>query len=338
MSKVICPRCGGEVVLPEKSEIVVGKTISEEGNATYVLNMKEKENKKVNNAENRKMTLEVNGITTEGYFSLQLPNGKTVFMDQEGKSIDANLVGADICNPNLHRRWIMAQWFRQNNNPHGYADAISGLTYDYQWKVVSNELKALAKLETSDKEYFEERLHFFNTKTITWMLNEYVQDLKYKLKYSKAKKCKGIPYYHIGGKDIFVSDVDRKLFIPLEAAIKRFEHSANYTIAYRNFESIKKVYLKVYKPDKKFVGQAFKDCYKGAGAYYTLQNMVLYHGCTLGEYKEHYSGRWNKVAEYKGMEAYKYMKSLLDEYRDEGWRWVGVLRQCISDNNFSFGK
>ena len=340
MSKVVCPRCGAEVVLPEKSEVVIGRTISEEGNNTYVLNIKDKESKKVNNAEQRKATLEQNGISTEGYFSLKLPSGKTVYLNENGDKVDISIVGDNIGNAKLYRRWVMAQWFRQNNNPRGYADTVSHLSYDYQWKVISNELKTLAKLQTSDPEYFEERKHFFDISSITGILKEYEQDLRNKVKHMKTKNCKGVPYYHIAGRDFFDCDIEKKVFIPLDNSIERFFRSVSYSDASKRFESIKRNFLKVYKPDKKYVTTSFKDCYKGAGAYYTLQNMVLYHGCTLGEYKEVNCCRWEKFAEHKGMDAYKYMKSLLDNpyYIREGWRWVGILRQCIEDNNFSFGK
>ena len=338
MSRVICPNCGSEVVLPEKSEVVVGTTISKEGNNTYVLNMENKEKKVMSNAEVRKTTLEQNGISTEKYFSLNLPSGKTVYVDENGDKVDISIVGNNIGNAKLYRRWVMAQWFRQNNDPHGYAYAVSRLTYDYQWKVIANELKVLAKLEKTDMETFNERVHFFSIMHVAAILREYEYDLENKIKYMKTHNCKGVPYYHIAGRDIFVSDIDKKVMHPLNVAITRFAISTNYDLAYKNFMEIKKNFLKVFKPDCKFAGQTFKDCYKGAGAYYTLQNMVLYHGCTLGEYKETSYGRWEKIGEHKDMDAYNYMKSLLDKYNGEGWRWVGVLRKCIEDNNFSFRK
>ena len=340
MSHVICPNCGSEVVLPDKSEVVVGTTISKEGNTTYVLNMENKENKTMSNAEVRKAKLEQNGISTDGYFSLQLPNGKTVYVDEEGNKVDIDVVGENIGNAKLYRRWVMAQWFRQYNSKNGYSDAVAKLPYEYQWKMISNELKTLAKLEKRDPEYFAERTHFFNVFSITNVLYEYERDLKNKIKHMKTKKCEGIPYYRIGGKDIFVNKLEKKLYKPLHDAITSFYtcRCTNYADASRQFEYIKRVFLNVYKPDKKYVGTYFKDCYKGAGAYYTLQNMVLYHGCTLGEYKNVGWNCWKKVEERKGMDAYKYMKSLLDDqdYSGEGWRWVGILRQCIEDNNFSF--
>jgi hypothetical protein len=62
--------------------------------------------------------------------------------------------------------------------------------------------------------------------------------------------------------------------------------------------------------------------------------MVLYHGCKLGVYEDRdYYRTPHKF--YSGVAAYDYMKSLLGEYWD--YQWVGMLRQCIDDNHFSFG-
>ncbi len=336
MSRVICPNCGSEVILSDKSEVVVGTTISKEGNTTYVLNMENKENKTMSNAEVRKAKLEQNGISTDGYFALQLPSGKTVYVDENGDKVDISIVGNNIGNAKLYRRWVMAQWFRQFYNPNGYAYVVSQLTYDYQWKMIANELKTLAKLQKEDKDFFNERIHFFGINHVAAMLDEYVTDIENTIKHRKTKKCKGVPYYHIAGRDIFVADIDKKLLNPLKSEILSFKNSIDYDTAYKRFVSLRTRFLKVFKPDMKYAGQVFKDRYKGAGAYYTLQNMVLYHGCTLWEYSEEYAGRWRKQKDYKGMDAYKFMKSLLHEYEYEGWRWVGVLKQCIEDNNFSF--
>ncbi len=298
---------------------------------------KEKKSMQRKNVENRKATLEINGVSTDGFFALTLPNGKRIKVDAEGNKIEDNevvqAVGGNIGNKKLYRRWVMAQFFRQFNSPRGYAAVISSLTMKYQWDMIANELKALAKLENTDKDYFEERTYFFNINDITLMLREYVTDLEDKIADSKVKRCKGVPYITIGGENVFTSDVEKKVLSPIRKAIDDFYESTNYAVALRKFEKIKREYLKRYRTGN-FAGRLFKDAYKGAGAYYTLQNMVLYHDCVLNEYKN--GDKRQFVCTHKGMDAYEFMKSLLDEYYGEGWRWTGVLKQCIEDNKFSF--
>lgn len=54
MAKVYCPKCGSEVVLPEKSSTVIGRTISEQTPGSYALPLKQKE-EQINNKEKKNM-------------------------------------------------------------------------------------------------------------------------------------------------------------------------------------------------------------------------------------------------------------------------------------------
>ena len=334
--RVVCGNCGAEVELPKTSKFILGKTISEQGDGTVVMNMKKKEKKSMQSAESRKATLEINGVATDGFFALTLPNGKQIKVDQDGNKVDdatiSEVVGGNIGNKKLYRRWVMAQWFRQYNG--GYSDAISRLTLRYQWKMISEELKTLARLEREDREYFEERTHFFNIQSITRMLYEYVDELRTTTDKAKKHHCKGVDYIKIGGQDVFCTDIDKKILNPIIKAADKFNRSRDYAQASKEFEHIRTAYLRKYRTARPYAGATFKDAYKGSGAYYTLQNMVLYHGCFLNEYR---SGNVRQYkATHKGMDAYEFMKSLLNEYQGEGWRWTGVLRQCIKDNHFEF--
>ncbi len=305
------------------------------------------------NANERKVTLEVNGIAPDAFISLKLANGETIQVNanalqklspEEAKKIFgasniSDVVGGDINNPLLCRRWVMAQWFRQYNDRRGYARAVSALPQTYQWKMLYRELNTLATLETKDYDYFNERTVFFNLHTIADMLNEYADDLERKIEHMKKKRCKHIPYVTLAGENIFVEDVNKKIIAPLHRDIYRFECSRNYMDAYHKYLDIKRNYIDKYHTNNRYVGATFKECYKGAGAYYTLQNMVLYHGCKLTEY-DCASYNPKPVGTYTGQSAYQRMRYLLfnTDYGTELYRWTGMLRQCIEDNNFSFSK
>lgn len=302
-----------------------------------------KENKKVNNAESRKVTLEVNGLSADSFISLKLANGQTLTVSGNGiKELSAdeladalkNAVGGNINNDNLHRRWVMAQWFRQYNHPKGYAYAVSQLTQAYQWKMLDKELETLAKLERKDPEYFAERTVFFNITNITEMLSEYEQDLKNRVEHSKIHHCHGVPYIKLAGNNIFTADIPKKIYRNLEIAIIEFSKSGNYNTALQRYRRIKNTYLLKYRTDKKTAGKVFLEAYKASGAYYTLQNMVQCHDCSLREFDLE-NVRFNDRI-YTGKAAYLYMKSLLPVYASESYRWTGMLRQCIKDNNFKF--
>lgn len=292
-----------------------------------------KENSRMNNSvENRKAILEVNGISPDGYVSLSL-NGLLVKLDAQGNKIEENkeIVGGQIQNPKLYRRWVMAQWFRQYNSREGYAKAVTNIRIAEQWNMISDELHTLAKLESKDSAYFAERTQFFNIEVISRILAEYVAQLHNTIEHKKTQKCKGIPYITLSGENIFYTDLSKKVYDPLESAIAEFRNTENYFQAAREFDKIKAKWLSKCRVDRKTITPIFKDVYKGAGAYYTLQNMVMYHNCGLTE-----RANGDSLSTRYGMDAYNYMKSLLFSGTVENYHWTGMLRQCIKDNNFTF--
>ena len=91
MSKLICPQCGAEVILPKESNLVTGVSLAENtDNNTYYLNTKE--NKNMGKVAERLETLKNNGIDVSKFFSVSLPNGDEVAMKMEyGIPVACNL-------------------------------------------------------------------------------------------------------------------------------------------------------------------------------------------------------------------------------------------------------
>ena len=73
--------------------------------------------------------------------------------------------------------------------------------------------------------------------------------------------------------------------------------------------------------------EAFINAYKGSGAYFTMRNMVMFHGARFKQ------GRRN-MSEAKSLE---HIESKAAEYAraDEEWRLLGVLKQLIADSEMS---
>lgn len=97
MGELICPNCGGRVVLPEHSELCMGITFSKESSGTHYLNMEKentnmnntmnmtanttKENKTMTKAEMRMETLRKSGADMSKYFRIDLPTGGDMLME-----------------------------------------------------------------------------------------------------------------------------------------------------------------------------------------------------------------------------------------------------------------
>jgi len=363
-TKLICPNCGTEMKLPEKSEVVTGMTLSKETGGTHVLQadvikndnlnstkLNNKENKKMNNKENRMETLKVNGIEVGKYFDVTLPNGGTVRMTLEnGVPVVANddpivnqiIEDGYVRNSKLHRRFVMAQMFKMLNYVSGWENGYDACLrnrypYHYQFTMMLEEIRVISKLEQSgDIETFKERTSFFDKDVVTTVCTHYVNDLEDYVNNLKEKKCKGVPYKRVPKYgDIFVVDLDKKLYHPFMWLISTMKHCTDYADLYRKLNKFVNMMIRLPYDTRK--SKVWIDAFKGSGAFYTLKNLTMYHGCKIVD--EQYNG-WNqprKVTTYMaGMEATNFAKSKLNEYKGEGWRYLAMLRKCIADNNFSF--
>lgn len=367
MSKVICSNCGAEVILPETSKLVTGMTISKQGCGVHYLPMEKKENNMgiiensinnvtVNNTENKEnksMTdlrateLSNNGINTNKYFSFKLPNGKTITVDEDGNQVTDEIMSkiendGFIDNKTLYRRWVMAQFFRMYN--FGLNEACKHFTQGYMWKMLDDEIKTLAKLEKKDSEYFAERSHFFAKDVVFGICNDYITALRINIDRLPVRYCtltdsngkaEKIPYKKIWGENFFVSQIDKKFISKYQKALYRISFAKNYEQLYKEFKKFKSLVHYLPRRIPNAISPTWLDAYKGAGAYYTLQNMVLYHHCKLLKY-ENCNSLEKKNGEYlTGNNAYKFMQDNLGYY--ENYQWVGMFKKCVEDNNFSFG-
>lgn len=309
----------------------------------------------MNNKEKRMKTMSNAGINTGKYFSFKLTEGLrpgasiTLVIGEDGtpvmmdntKSTACDLVKEEIFangyvkNTKLHRRWVMAHMFRMLNftSDNGYEKGYDAAMrywhgYDYQFKVLADEIKALAKLEASDYECFIERSSFFNKDVVIDTCMDYMEKLKEYIDGLKIRHCKGVPYKRIKGKDVFVEDIAKKIYRPMRLQILKMKHAKTYLELQRHFRSFMVGYVDLpYKTPK---CKVWKDAFKGAGAFYTLKNMIMYHNChilcpTTGVFMS------TKA-------SLEWIQAKRNEYRGEGWRMFGLMKKVIKDNNFDFDK
>lgn len=237
----------------------------------------------------------------------------------------------------LYRRWVMSQMFHilkdMNRKDMSFNAIIQHRGYEYQWRVVENELYAQMKMEKNrDLQSLSGRVRWFNSDSVAMMAEDYIQSLKdyinksltYRIDRKGVRKfkhtCKGHPYIRLGGECIFVIDVQRKVFAPLLKAYYAIENSKTSTELYVNVFKFNRQ-RKSLKWDTK-QSDAFINAYKGSGSYYTMRNLIMFHG-----------------ARFKGAPTEKRSLLLVEEnakeYVCEGWRMLGVLKQLIADSNIS---
>ncbi|MFK1903884.1 hypothetical protein ACIXC0_05710 [Bacteroides fragilis] len=72
------------------------------------------------------------------------------------------------------------------------------------------------------------------------------------------------------------------------------------------------------------------DAYKGAGAFFTMQNLIRFHDCTAIDD----SGR--RLDKHQSL---AFLSAKAEAYRDgEGWRLLAVLKKMLADNNINIKK
>ena len=190
------------------------------------------------------------------------------------------------------------------------------------------EVRVLSKLEVKDRESFIERSHFFTKQVVVSTLYDYVAKLKKYVDSLPVRKCKGVPYKRIKGVDVFVEDLNKKVYGPLEYKITLMKYVINYTELYKQLREFMKDMIKL--PYETAKSKTWIDAYKGEGAYYTLKNLLMYHGCRI-YFNDNYYG-------ISGADAVAYIQKKLDEYQGEYYRMFALMKKVIKDNGFDFSK
>lgn len=327
-TNVTCPACGTELAIADKKITIADN---------YATPMKQAQLPKT--AQERIEALRKAGVDVSCLFAMQganggdyvasNKNGKLSILEDNDPIFDNIIAQGTVPNRRLFRRFVMAQMFHMLSytdygswEPVGVTEMIHRLGYEYQWKMLIDELHAQMKMERYDPENFADRNRWFNVKVVTAIAKDYIGQLEKYVKDLPVKKCKGIPYKRLGGRDIFVQDLNAKLYSPLRIAVRYIETAKNAT--------------QLYNAAKKFNDQRFKmkhetpqskawvDAYKGAGAFFTMQNLIRFHGCTAIDDMGRRLDKFQSLA---------FLSAKAEAYKDgDGWRLLAALKKMLDDN------
>lgn len=329
-----------------------------------------KENKTMKNSrENRMAALKAANIETGKYFSVTLPEGLkpgstiNVTISEDGTPVVINPVEKKteldpeeqefvnqvyndgyVRNTRLHRRWVMAQMFRMLN----YKSLVTGKSgydaylnerygYQYQFEMMLQEVKVLTRLYDRDREAFEERSRFFTLDVVVATCQDYINKLHKYVDGLKIHKCKGIPYKKVFGENVFVEDLQKKVFwlqernlSSLKSAVRNIQKKYVTYSEGSFYWSLRSFCSHMYTlPKETPKCKEWKDAFKGEGSYYTLMNLIKFHECRVPD-----------VA--GGMMSLK--DSLMDvesavvEYKGEYYKLFAYMKALIEANNFDFNK
>ena len=236
-----------------------------------------------------------------------------------------------IKNHHLYRRWVMAQMlrhFRNEKDPAAFDHYfVSGKPYKYAWETTLNEMKAMKHLQGEE---LIKRERFFNLEVVKEMANEYNEQVKnyiaklpkkWTVKNGKWAYYSKIPY----GKEIKRSPKDKEFWASITEAVNKINEANTYwqmQKAVENFMATCPMHLKMPKPN------AWKNAFKGAGAYYTMDNMIKFHHC-----------HWMLKNHYLMLPLSASLAELekaVEETKGEYYRLYAMMCDFVAYNHFDF--
>lgn len=302
-------------------------------------------------AQMRLEALKAAGVDVSKYFPLgddqliKIENGAAVPVNMDDATIDAVgkkiVEGGYVSNWKLFRRWVMSQMFhmlrQMETDKLTFNEVLQRKGYEYQWRMLENELYAQVKMsEHGDFDNVGSRNRWFNGDVASDMATDYISKLRkyvddnliYNVKKDKDgndKKtykhtCKGTPYVRLQNKDIFVSDLEKKVYTPLREIANEMAAVPTYKQLYDAVHKFNKNRKHLEWNTKQ--ADAFINAYKGSGAYYTMRNLIMFHGARFLK-----GGR--KMSEAASL---KKLESKAKSYDEQGWRMLGVLKQLIKES------
>ena len=314
----------------EISELTNEKKAIQKASPVSVINGKK--------AQERLDTLKAAGIDTSNLFAMGDEMVVRVVDGVPTQVLDDDPIyamikkGGHVPDRRLFRRWVMAQMFRMLRQMDEYkmtfTDLVRHHSYEYMWKMVVEELRVQARLfKTGDTENLNERKRFFNAEVVLVMMDEYAKEFDKYVSSLKVKHCKGQPYKTIHGTHVFVDDIPVKLTYKTNSLRDRLKNEM-YNIEPDELHLLVSKFNKARTTMKwnTEIPKAFIDAYKGAGAFYTMKNLILFHGC-------HFRERGRFVGKERSMK-------LLEKYSIalKGWELLGVMKELIKENGISIEK
>ena len=197
----------------------------------------------------------------------------------------------------LWRRHVMSQMFRLLHRKSGlpiseenYDALVSRRGCTYTWRMLAEELRAQSLLFHDDPEQFAERNRWFNRAVVVDMAQNLVSQ--------------GVEE---GAKVLNNLSTANDPNALLAAVVKPME----WTYVHSRKKSL-----------------AWLDAYKGAGAYFTMKNLILFHKCTV-----HLDG--GLILDRNA--SFAYIRDLNSNPAVNGQQMFAVMMRLITDNNFDWG-
>lgn len=234
-----------------------------------------------------------------------------------------------IENQLLFKRWVCAQTFRMLNykgiEGNGWdAYMKEKLTYSYQFNMLIDEIKRLAKMERDNGHDFEIESKFWTFNTIQQIYREnLINVVKFFRDQLLARRYVVSIYLNNGRKRIDsiknIDDINAFIY-PYSKAVDSMSQAKTYSellqIIKRNLCNMPVC------PRGHEKCRTWKSIYRGYGGFYTLYNLIGWHGITFKDMNME--------------ESLEHLEDLLNgEMFYNPWKFHYVLKDVIKENDFN---
>ena len=366
-TRVKCPKCGAEFLLPQKSTTATVNVIGKDSNLGTIYLTLDNSSGKQSKAQERIEKMREAGIDVSKFFAMNDANGNETqvgaivnggirILPEDDVVVRSILGSGTLLSSHLFKQHVLARMlkmltpydyrgYRMNGDYYdlsAYTKNLHRMGYDYQWRMLCDEFYRQAKMtEHGDVKSYTEDSQWYNKDLVMIMLEDYIVQLKKLISTLKVKRHKGRAYVQLKqgkkvpfeGKEsrygyIYVDELDKlyKAYYKIRDCIEASETISIGSILVFDFYT-KMIPLHFapshHKPNTPYFEAkqcaAWVDAYKGYGAYFSMQNLILFHGCTFeGKTKD---------------ESIHYLNECIANGA-EGYWMLGALRNMLKVNNF----
>ncbi len=247
-------------------------------------------NKKQTTLE-RIQTLAKMGVDTSTLVAYKLQNNNYVIGKvnddkteelQKGDPIFASIIKNGVVpERSLFRRWVLSQTFHMLAV--GRDKYLDDKNCDYQFKMLDDELRTQVKLEKNDGENFAMRNRWFNKTTVANILTEHLSNVLVYALSLKRKKTRAMSEatFVLAGKTITESEMMTKVVDPIKKAIAAVRSSTDAKTLYDAFLIFFRGRSVFTHRHSIALSATWKDAYLASGAYFSMRNLILFHGCAF---------------------------------------------------------
>ena len=240
-----------------------------------------------------------------------------------------------------------------------YTHRMNLMGYGYSWQVVRDELKRQAAMERhGDNKSLTEDCRWYDKALVLAMFDHHHELLEKLCQVLRVRHHQGVDYIGLQGVDglvvrkqsapgyIYCYEIERmlknhadfrksfmkaKTFHEMYLALVRYMDAARPGKLSYHASEIKK------REDRVEIApcEDWKNAYKGYGGYFSMQNLILFHGCRIVIGKK-LDPKGNVVpVKLSKDDSIKKLNEWADEHLNEGYWMLGALKQLIIDNGFN---